>query len=680
VLLGLLQRYANLIVATFGSIEMTLVAAPAHAANRLEMLRSLRELISRRDPRFFQALRDATAAAHTSEEVLLLASLGKRAAQHGFTLAGQSSVRIAIIGGYTPFPLTEFLGHFLATNGAPTSWKAEFLLGDYDNYVSEIVGESSRLDEFKPEVILFLPSHRHCRYNGLWLDAREKQEAEVRNTAAQILDLCRRANKRTGAEIVLANFPLPGRLDPGPYRTRTLASDWSFRKAVNLELGLNAPPFVHICDVEFLSARRGTLHAWDARGWFESKQPYSTDLLLDVAREAAHLIVSLRRSPKKVVVLDLDNTLWGGVIGEDGLHGIEIGDTSPRGEAFKAFQEYLLSLTHRGILLAVSSKNDHEKAVEPFEKHPEMVLRMKDFVAFKANWQPKSENIRQIAAELNLGLDSLVFVDDNPAEVEIVRQFAAEVEAVMIGDDPSEFVGLLQDARFFEPVSITAEDLERMRQYRQETQRQELLAAVTDIAAVTNIAALTNIAAVTNMDAYLESLAMEAVVREFRSVDVPRISQLINKSNQFNLTTRRRTETEVQSVMADPKYFGFTVRLADRFGDYGLISVAVCKVADGTLEVDTWLMSCRVLKRQVEEEVLNEIVRLARARGCTRIKGVYQPTAKNGMVRGHYPALGFTALPSPETALEFELDVQQYTPRETKIRINERAERADDTR
>jgi FkbH-like protein len=626
----------------------------AHTANRLKMLGRLKELISRRDEGFFEALRETTAAARTCEEVLLLASLRKRAAQKGLAPAGQP-IRIAIIGGYTPYPLSELLGHFFAANWLPASWIAEFLLGDYDNYVAEIIGESSRLDEFKPEVILFLPSHRRCQYSGPWFDAREKQETDVRKTAAQILDLCRAANGRTRAEIVLANFPLPGWLDPGPYRTRTLGSDWSFRKAVNLELGLNAPPFVHICDVEFLSARRGTLRAGDARGWFESKQPYAPDLLLDVAREAAHLVVSLRQSPKKVVVLDLDNTLWGGVIGEDGLDGIEIGDTSPRGEAFKAFQQHLLSLTHRGILLAVCSKNDHEKAVEPFEKHPEMVLRMKDFVAFKANWQPKSENIRQIAKELNLGLDSLVFVDDNPAEVEIVRQFVPEVEAVMIGDDPSEFVGLLQDARYFEPKNVTAEDLERVSQYQQETQRQELLTAITD------------------MGAYLESLGMEAVVREFRSVDVPRIAQLINKSNQFNLTTRRRTETEVRAVMADPECFGFTVRLADRFGDYGLISVVIGKVANGTAEIDTWLMSCRVLKRQVEDEVLNEIVRLAQARACSRIKGLYRPTAKNAMVRDHYPSLGFRALPSAETTLEFELDARQYSVKQTKIRINERA-------
>jgi FkbH-like protein len=378
-------------------------------------------------------------------------------------------------------------------------------------------------------------------------------------------------------------------------------------------------------------------------------------MLVDVARECSHLVTSLRSGPKKVAVLDLDNTLWGGVIGDDGLDGIEIGDTSPRGEAFKAFQQYLLSLTHRGILLAVCSKNDREKAVEPFEKHPEMVLRMKDIVAFKANWQPKSENIRQIAAELNLGLDSLVFIDDNPAEIEIVRQFVPEVETVLLSEDPSEYVGALEDSRYFEPKSVTAEDLERVGQYRQEAQRQELLATVTD------------------MDAYLESLGMEAAIREFRPVDVPRISQLINKSNQFNLTTERRTEAQVQAVMADPAYFGFTVRLADRFGDHGLISVVVGKVAGDEAEIDTWLMSCRVLKRQVEELVLNEVVRLALLRNCCRIRGVYLPTAKNGMVRDHYPGMGFTPSLTSNTRLEFELDPRLYTARPTRIRIAEKS-------
>jgi FkbH-like protein len=610
----------------------------------------LKELLLRSDPQFFRLLRDQTLVASGCEEILRLSSLRRKAVQKGVA-PRQQTVRLAMLGGYTPYPLSDLIAHFLATVPVPTSISAEYFLGDYDNYIAEIVEESSRLYEFKPEMILLLPSHRRCQYSGELFDPREKQEAEARCAAAQILDLCRVANSRTGAEIVLANFSLPAHHDPGPYRTRTLASDWSFRKFVNLELGLTAPPYVHLCDVEFLSARRGTLEAWDARAWFESKQPYGRTLMLDVAREAAHLIASLRRSPKKVAVLDLDNTLWGGVIGDDGLEGIEIGDTSPRGEAFKAFQQYLLSLTRRGVLLAVSSKNDYDKAVEPFEKHPEMVLRMKDFVSFKANWQPKSENIRQIATELNLGLDSLVFIDDNPAEIEIVKQFVPEVSTLLLGPDPSEYVRLLQDARYFEPQSITPEDIERVSQYKQEAQRQEMLAAVTD------------------MGAYLESLQMEAVIREFRDVDVPRISQLINKSNQFNLTTRRRTEAQVQAVMADPSCFHFSVRLQDRFGDYGLISVAIGKINGEEAEIDTWLMSCRVLKRQVEDEVLNTIARLCQMRGCSRVSGIYLPTAKNGMVRDHYPALGFTPVSVSPDRLEFALDLQQYEFRPTRIRV-----------
>ncbi|MBZ5617575.1 MAG: HAD-IIIC family phosphatase [Acidobacteriia bacterium] len=637
-----------------GTITLQPPANPTPTPEERGGLARLKDLAMRQDPQFFSLLRDQTLAARACERVLLLSSVRKRAAQKGLALP-QQHIRVAIIGGYTPYPLNELIGHFLSAASLPASYNAEFLLGDYDNYISEILDESSRFYEFKPEVIVFLPSHRRCQYSGHLFDARDKQEAEGRSTANQILELCRVANSRTGAEVILTNFPLPGRFDPGPYRTRTLGSDWSFRKFVNLELGLNAPSYVHICDAEFLSARRGTIEAWDARGWFESKQPYGPDLLLDVARESAHLVTSLRQSPKKVVVLDLDNTLWGGVIGDDGLDGIEIGDTSPRGEAFKAFQQYLLSLTHRGILLAVCSKNDYDKAVEPFEKHPEMVLRMKDLVAFKANWQPKSENIRQIADELNLGLDSLVFIDDNPAEIEIVRQFVPEVETLLLSEDPSEYVGALQDTRYFEPKSVTAEDLERVGQYKQEAQRHEFLASVTD------------------MDAYLDSLGMAAVIREFRAMDVPRISQLINKSNQFNLTTRRRTEAQVQAVMADPAYFGFTVRLADRFGDHGLISVVIGKVAGDEAEVDTWLMSCRVLKRQVEEEVLNEFVRLARMRDCSRIKGVYLPSAKNGMVRNHYPALGFTPTLTSADRLEFELRPQFYTPKPSRIRIAERA-------
>ena len=627
---------------------------PAPMLTAADSLGCLKELARVEDPGFLAALREETLKATAAEQVLMLSSLRRKMAHKGL-IPKQKPLRIAMLGGSTMFPLNELVEHFLAVVPRPVSIAPEFLLGDYDNYIAEIVNGTSRVYEFGPEVIVLLPSVRRCQYSGRLFDPREQQEAEARTTAAQILELCGVANQRTGAEIVLANFPLPARFDPGAYRTRTLASDWSFRKLVNLELGSGRTPYVHLCDVEFLSARRGTLEAWDARAWFESKQLYGRGLMLDVARETAHVIAELRESPKKVAVLDLDNTLWGGVIGDDGLAGIDIGDTSARGEAFKAFQQYLASLARRGILLAVCSKNDHDKAVEPFEKHPEMVLRMTDFVSFKANWLPKSENIRQIAAELNLGLDSMVFIDDNPAEIEIVKQFVPEVEGILLPPDPAEFVETVQDSRFFEPHNLTSEDSERVGQYHHEAERRELQSAVTD------------------MDAYLESLKMDAVIRELRPVDVPRISQLINKSNQFNLTTRRRTETQVEALMADPATVGFTVRLTDRFGDYGLISIVIGIVNGEELEIDTWLMSCRVLKRQVEEEVLNEIVRLARRRQAAAIRGIWLPTSKNRMVRDHYASLGFAPVVETEERREFVLDTRSYESRPTHIRILEKS-------
>jgi FkbH-like protein len=457
-------------------------------------------------------------------------------------------------------------------------------------------------------------------------------------------------NHRTGAEIILCNFILPPYADLGPWRAKTLASDWNFRKAVNLALGTRAPNYVHICDLEFLAYRLGGLAARDEKAWFESKQLCSPALQVRLAQEAAHLAAQLKAAPKKVLVLDLDNTLWGGVIGDDGMEGIEIGDTSPRGEAFKAFQRYIASLTERGLLLAVCSKNDLEKALEPFRSHPEMVLRESHFVSFKANWEPKPDNLRAIAEELNLGLDSFVFVDDNPAEIEIVRQFTPEVATIGLGDDPSGYVRQLQESRLFERLSITGEDFARTEQYHDEARRRVLFSTTAD------------------MQSYLQSLEMEGRLSPFNPLDLPRIAQLINKSNQFNLTTRRRSEAELAALMADPAWQGFTIRLSDRFGDYGLIAVVLCRAAEeGVCEIDTWLMSCRVLKRQVEEETLNAIVSVAQAMGAGRIRGIYLPTAKNEMVRGLYPKFGFQQVSHDPEQLVYELCTEGYLPAITSI-------------
>jgi FkbH-like protein len=613
----------------------------------------LKNLLLKGDPEFWAQLKSLTQSARDFEELFLLSSLRKKA--HARKLLPpkppKEKLRLAILGGYSLYPLHELIEHLCEVENLPV----ELWQGDYDNYISEIMDDDSGLYTFAPQVVFILPAERRCTYTGYLTDARELQQAAAKNVVDSILELARKVNEKTGAEIISTNFILPARHDLGAFRSRTLGSDWSFRKWVNLELGLNAPSFLHICDWEFLANRLGGLAARDERSWFESKQPCSSVLLVELAREVAQLIFSLKRAPKKVLVLDLDNTLWGGVVADDGLEGIELGDTSPRGEAFKAFQKYIVSLKQRGVLLAVCSKNDLDKAQEPFQKHPEMVLRLDDIVSFKANWEPKSENIRAMAPELNLGLDSFVFVDDNPAEIEIVRQFVPEVTTILLGPDPSDYVAQLADCRLFEPRSITSEDTERTNQYRSDAQRKNLAASVTD------------------MDSYLTSLEMESTISEFVPVDVPRLSQLINKSNQFNLTTHRRSEAEVSAVMNDKNFAGFSVRLKDRFGDHGLISIVIGEKVGDTMKIDTWLMSCRVLKRGVEEEVLNELVRLAKWKNCTRLEGIFLPTPKNEMVRDFYGKMGFTLTAESETKREFELKLEDFQSAATKIKVIRRA-------
>lgn len=610
----------------------------------------LKSLALSGDAAFWGHLAARSRHATSFSELFFLSTLRKKAKLHAAESV-QPRLRLALIGGYNLYPLHELVEHLLAVRGVA----CERFLGEYDNFVSEVLDDSSPLYAFKPDIAFILPNGSRCRFSGSLLDAVESQREAAVGAAEHLLDLARTFIARSGAAVILANLALPAELGLGSFRSRTLGADWSFCKAVNLELGLRAPAEVQICDLEFLSARRGITAAEDARAWYESKQLGSPDFLVDVAQELSHLIASRKQGPKKVLVLDLDHTLWGGVIAEDGIEGIELGDSSPRGEAFKAFQKYLLALSERGVLLAVCSKNDHARAVEVFEKHPEMVLRLEHFAAFKANWDPKSDNLQRIADELHLGLDSFVFADDNPAEIEIVRQFQPLVEGVLLGPDPAEFIGRLQAGRHFEPGNVTEEDLGRTAQYRQERRRTELAASVTD------------------MPAYLASLEMRATIKEFDALDLPRIAQLIARSNQFNLTTARRSEAEIQGLLSRPDYRCFTMRLEDRFGDSGLISVVIAKIEDSVLVLDTCLMSCRVLKRQVEDEIMNEIFRLAELAGCARVRGVYLPTAKNGIVAGIYEAFGFVRTEDSAARKEFELEVGKYQVHSTKIRVTRRA-------
>jgi FkbH-like protein len=410
---------------------------------------------------------------------------------------------------------------------------------------------------------------------------------------------------------------------------------------------------VDILALDAVAATDG-IAAWhDPALWHRAKQEVHPSAAPCYGDHVARLLAAGLGRSSKALVLDLDNTLWGGVIGDDGLEGIKLGQGSALGEAFVAFQRYARDLSRRGIILAVCSKNDMANAVEPFEKHPEMVLKRSDIACFVANWTDKAANIRDIAAQLNIGLDSLVFADDNPAERAIVRRELPMVAVPELPEDPTLWPATLAAAGYFESLRLTKEDLERSGQYQANLQRSSLMASATDL------------------EGYLRSLEMRAIWQRFDRVGQARIVQLINKTNQFNLTTRRVTDEDVAALIEDERALTLQIRLIDSFGDNGIIAIVIGLFQPGTrdIRIDTWLMSCRVLGRRMEETTLNLIVQQARTLGCERLIGVYRPTAKNAMVRDHYPRLGFApiGIPDGDGVAEYVLALDGWTELPTTI-------------
>jgi FkbH-like protein len=419
----------------------------------------------------------------------------------------------------------------------------------------------------------------------------------------------------------------------------------NFIHRVNATLSRKAPKFVHIFDIDTLSAIYGVSNWFDSRFWYHAKQPVSFTCLIPFVRDLGAIIGALYGHTAKCLVLDLDNTLWGGVVGDDGINGIKIGEGDAEGEAFKAFQEYILLLKKRGILLAICSKNEIENALEPFEKLPEMVLKRDDFVSFKANWDPKPLGIEQIAQDLNIGLDALVFVDDNPAERELVRQSLPQVKVVELSSDPSDYPKLLDRCGWFETVKLTDEDTSKTDQYHQIVERNAFRPQFADY------------------ESYLGSLNQEAVVDVFQRKQLDRITQLINKTNQFNLTTQRFSRSEVEAFMGRDDVVTACVSLVDRFGDNGLISVLTGHLEQDVLHIDNWLMSCRVLKRGVERFLANKILETATSLNARLVRGTFIPTGKNKMVENHYAELGFSCAGTGDNGIVYwEILVQDYEP------------------
>ncbi len=383
-------------------------------------------------------------------------------------------------------------------------------------------------------------------------------------------------------------------------------------------------------DVAALAETVGLANWHSPAQWNMAKLPFSATYLPLFADHVGRLIGAMRGKSRRCMILDLDNTLWGGVIGDDGIDGIKLAQGDAVGEAFLDVQRMALMLRGRGVVLAVSSKNTDAVARGPFQRHPEMLLREKHFAVFQANWNDKATNIKAIAETLSLGLESMVFVDDNPVERGLVREILPQVAIPELGDDPALYARAVLSAGYFETVAFLEEDRNRADLYQTNADRVALRDQAGDV------------------EAYLATLKMEIVFAPFDSTGRARISQLINKSNQFNLTTRRYDEVAVEQLGKAPAVFTLQVRLIDVFGDNGMISVVICKPRDAkTWEIDTWLMSCRVLGRRVELMVLREILANAAANGIERVMGVYLPTDRNAMVRDHYEKLGFSRAGQP---------------------------------
>ncbi len=561
-------------------------------------------------------------AGHALDENQLnrLAKLIDRARADGRSLAPLVPFRLGIISNAT----SHFVVPALVASAARHGIALECIEANYDQVVQEALSADSDVNRARPDAVLLALDYRGLPLRGTPGEV-EAAEQVVAATLAH-LDMIRTGiTSNSKAICILQTVVRPaeslfGNLDmllPGTLRH---VIDAANRRIADSVAG--SPDLLF--DVAGLAETVGLADWHDHTLWNMAKLPFSSTYLPLYADHVCRIIAALRGKSRRCLILDLDNTVWGGVIGDDGLEGIVIGQGDPTGEAHLYLQQTALTLRDRGIVLAVSSKNTDEIARQPFQRHPEMLLREDHIAVFQANWEDKATNIRAIAEELSLGLDAMVFLDDNPAERALVRRMLPQVAVPELPADPALYARTLLAGGYFEAVAFSREDQKRAEFYQENARRAMLQKHATDVGS------------------YLTSLKMVMTVQPFDETGRTRIAQLISKSNQFNLTTRRYTEAQVADVERDSDCLTMQVRLADIFGDNGMISVIICRPAAGNWEIDTWLMSCRVLGRRVETAILQEILTHARRAGVREIIGTYRPTERNALVKDHYAKLGFT--------------------------------------
>ena len=555
---------------------------------------------------------------------------------------GKPAVRLAILGDSA----TQQLAVALRGMGAAYGLDVQVFDADYDQMDAQTMDPDSAMYAFSPDYVLIFPCVEKLllRYRKTAPEARALfADAECRRYCA----LFDRIGRFCKAKLLFTDFPAASDGVFGNGALRTADSFPYQQRLLNAKLSEamdHQYPNVYPVALSEIQVQLGQERFFDPRMWHLAKMAVRTEALPLFAAAVLDVIRSLRGQIKKCVILDLDNTLWGGVVGDDGLEGIELGELGA-GPAYTALQHWLKNLKERGVLLAVCSKNNEDVAAEVFEKHPDMVLRMSDITMFVANWEDKASNIRRIQRVLNIGMDSLVFLDDNPFERNLVASVLPEVTVPELPEDPALVLPYLQSLHLFEAAGCSEEDRVRTARYQAQISRDEAEQSFA------------------SYDAYLASLEMKAEVAPFIPFYYARIAQLTQRSNQFNLRTVRYTEAEIAAIAEDDRYITRYMTLKDRFGEHGLVSVVILEKRSNGLFIDTWLMSCRVLRRGAEQYLFNCIAELARKEGFDTLIGEYLPTKKNAMVADFYAQCGMMPLGKGR----FTLDCSRFRPHETTI-------------
>ena len=533
-------------------------------------------------------------------------------------------LRNTIVESITPY--LEFLSYKMG-------FSAEIQIGDYDNIVQESLGLKDGILKKETNCVLIFMKLENFSWN-LARNFSALQSEEVQNEIARIQEtitnILNGIRKQTDGMILWHGFELPLCPSLGIWDSQISAGQTGLISELNnfLRTALQRVTNAYIVDLNLCLARVGGNTFYDDRYWHIGRAPYSREALCEIASEDFKFIRALKGKNKKCLVLDCDNVLWGGIIGEDGMSGIKLSKTYP-GSPYYEFQQEVLSLYNRGIILALCSKNNAADVWEVFNNHPDMVLKEKHIAAAEINWQDKATNIRQIAANLNIGLDSLVFVDDSEFEVNWVREAIPEMTVLHFPKDRAvEYRNMLASCGLFDTLTISAEDRKRGAMYKAEAQRKKLQGEVPDL------------------ESYYKSLEMVIDVKFADNFTLPRVAQLTQKTNQFNLTTRRYSEADIKSYMESNDVDVISLKLIDKFGDSGIVGVCILKYIEQKAVIDTFLLSCRVLGRGVEEVFIIHALKLAKQRGFELVIGEFFPTAKNAQVKDFFPKQGFEPISS----------------------------------